>query len=69
MAICPVVCVSSMVFTLYAAHFNRRYGRVGHLFQGRYKGILVNMELNRYIVLNPVRAGLVDNPDDWFWSS
>ncbi|WP_218138860.1 hypothetical protein [Nitrosomonas sp. Nm58] len=46
---------------------NRRHRRSGHLFQGRYKAILVNsdsylMELTRYVVLNPVRAGIVDNP-------
>ncbi|KEQ12186.1 transposase [Endozoicomonas numazuensis] len=59
---------------VYTLRFNRRYGRVGHLFQGRYKGILVDkssylLELNRYIVLNPVRAGMVDNPEAWLWSS
>jgi REP element-mobilizing transposase RayT len=53
---------------------NRRHGRVGHLFQGRFKGILVDkeaylLELSRYLVLNPVRAGMVSNPEDWFWSS
>ena len=59
---------------VYTVRFNRRYGRVGHLFQGRYKGILVDksaylLELNRYIVLNPVRAGMVDSPRKWLWSS
>ena len=53
---------------------NRRHGRTGHLFQGRFKGILVDkdshlLELTRYVVLNPVRAGIVDNPGDWVWSS
>lgn len=53
---------------------NRRHGRVGHLFQGRYKAILVErdaylLELSRYIVLNPVRAGMVAQPADWPWSS
>ena len=47
--------------------------RSGHLFQGRYKGILVDtdgymQELARYVVLNPVRAGMVVDPDDWVWS-
>lgn len=46
---------------------NRRHQRSGHLFQGRYKAILVDadtylMELIRYVVLNPVRAGMVDQP-------
>ena len=59
---------------VYTIRFNRRYGRVGHLFQGRYKSILVEketylLELNRYIVLNPVRAKMVDQPQDWPWSS
>lgn len=58
----------------YAQHFNRRHGVVGHLFQGRYKAILCQkqnylLELARYIVLNPVRAAMVDNPAEWPWSS
>ena len=53
---------------------NRRHGRGGHLFQGRYKAILVDgdaylLELSRYVVLNPVRAGMVDEPGQWPWSS
>ncbi|MPW37212.1 MULTISPECIES: transposase [Vibrio] len=53
---------------------NRKYERVGHLFQGRYKAILVEKEsylteLCRYIVLNPVRAGLVKDVNMWRWSS
>jgi REP element-mobilizing transposase RayT len=53
---------------------NRRHGRCGHLFQGRFKGILVDkephlLELSRYVVLNPVRAGMVTAPTDWPWSS
>jgi hypothetical protein len=59
---------------IYTQRFNRKYKRVGHLFQGRYKAILVEkdsylLDLSRYIVLNPVRAGLVNLPDEWFWSS
>jgi putative transposase len=55
-------------------HVNRTHGRVGHLFQGRFKGILVEresylLELARYMVLNPVRAGIVATPGDWPWSS
>ncbi|NHZ94946.1 transposase [Massilia sp. CCM 8734] len=54
--------------------FNRRHNTVGHLFQGRYHAVLVQkesylLELARYIVLNPVRAGLVALPQDWEWSS
>lgn len=59
---------------VYTQRFNRRHGLVGHLFQGRYKAILVQkesylLELSRYVVLNPVRAGMVENPADWPWSS
>ncbi len=58
----------------YTRYANRRYGRVGHLFQGRFKSILVDeqsylLELVRYIHLNPVRANLVERPDQWIWSS
>jgi REP element-mobilizing transposase RayT len=58
----------------YAQAFNRRHERVGHLFQGRYKGILVEreshlLELVRYVVLNPVRAGMVRTPAEHRWSS
>lgn len=54
--------------------FNRRHRRVGHLFQGRFKAILVErdahlLELCRYVVLNPVRAKLVAHPRQWIWSS
>jgi putative transposase len=53
---------------------NRAHARVGHLFQGRFKAILVErdsylLELSRYVVLNPVRAGMVAAPGDWPWSS
>ena len=58
----------------YSQRFNRRYVRCGHLFEGRFKGLLVEkerhlLELHRYIVLNPVRAGLTTRPEDWVWSS
>lgn len=54
--------------------FNRRHGRTGHLFEGRFKAILVEreahlLELVRYVVLNPVRAGLAKSPAAWPWSS
>ena len=59
---------------VYTQRFNRRHGLVGHLFQGRFKGILVErethlLELARYVVLNPVRAGMVANAAEWRWSS
>jgi REP element-mobilizing transposase RayT len=58
----------------YTAWFNKRHNRVGHLFQGRYKAILVDAdpyagELSRYIHLNPVRAGMVRQPEQYHWSS
>lgn len=59
--------------TKYARWINWRYQRVGHLFQGRYKAILVEInsylvELIRYIHLNPVRAKLVEQAKDYSWS-
>ena len=59
---------------LYTQRFNRLHGRVGHVFQGRYKAILVErdsylLELARYVVLNPLRAGMVKRLEAWPWSS
>jgi hypothetical protein len=58
----------------YTNYFNIRHKRRGHLFQGRYKAILVEAdsyagELSRYIHLNPVRAEMVDMPEKFNWSS
>jgi REP element-mobilizing transposase RayT len=58
----------------YAQAFNRRHGYDGHLFQGRFHSVAVEsdwhlFELSRYIVLNPVRAGLCAHPGAWRWSS
>ena len=58
----------------YATWFNRRHQRAGSLFQGRFKGILVEDEsycwtLSRYIHLNPVRAKMVQRPEEHAWSS
>jgi len=58
----------------YTIYFNRKNNRYGHLFQGRYKAILVDkdnylLELSRYIHLNPVRANLVVRPEEYRWSS
>jgi len=58
----------------YTTYFNTKRRRAGHLLQGRYKGILVEAdeyakELSRYIHLNPVRAGAVESPEDYRWSS
>ena len=59
---------------VYSQAFNRRHGKVGHLFQGRFKAILVDrdaylLEVCRYVELNPVRAGMVEAAADWPWSS
>jgi len=59
---------------VYTQYINRSYQRTGHVFQGRYKAVLVEkeghlLELARYVVLNPVRAGLVADAADWRWSS
>jgi putative transposase len=58
----------------YARWFNRRHGHSGHLFQDRfYSGVIDEegqlLETCRYILLNPVRAGIVRTPADWSWSS
>jgi putative transposase len=60
--------------TSYTVYINKRHKRFGHLFQGRFKGIIVDKEtylivLSRYIHLNPVRARIVKNPDDYRWTS
>lgn len=59
---------------VYTQVFNRRYGPVGHLLQGRFKAILVDRDayllaLCRYVERNPVAAGIVAQPQDWPWSS
>lgn len=63
-----------LVNGMYTQAFNRAHKRVGHVYQGRYKAILVQKEeyllaLIRYIERNPIRAGLVERPEHWAWSS
>ncbi len=58
----------------YAHDFNRRHARFGHLFAGPFSSSIVAtesyaIEVCAYVVLNPVRAGLVRVPEDWKWSS
>ncbi len=58
----------------YTTYFNRLNGRSGHLFQGRYKGIVIDvdnylLELSRYLHLNPVRGGMVKRPEEYAYSS
>jgi REP-associated tyrosine transposase len=58
----------------YSQDFNRRHEHTGHVLEGRFKAIVVQkqahlLELHRYIVLNPIRAGLVRRPEEWLWSN
>ncbi len=58
----------------YTRYINRKYARIGHLFQGRFKSVLIDenrylTELIRYIHLNPVRARLVQSAEQYMWSS
>jgi len=58
----------------YTRYFNKRYGKVGHLFQGRYRAIICDkdaylLELVRYIHLNPIRSKAVDDPERYPWTS
>jgi hypothetical protein len=59
---------------VYTQRYNRRHNKVGHLFQGRFKAVLVDeesyfLEVCRYVDLNPLRARMVKRPRDWAWSS
>lgn len=66
--------IMQYINTSYTVYYNLRYKRNGHLFQGRYKSIVVDKDnyfigLTRYIHLNPVRAKLVKRPEQYKWSS
>jgi REP element-mobilizing transposase RayT len=70
----PLHTILRSLLTAYARYFNRTHHKTGHVFQGRYRGILCQkenylLELVRYIHLNPLRARLVENPTQWRWSS
>jgi REP element-mobilizing transposase RayT len=59
---------------VYTQKYNWWHSKTGHIFQGRYKSILVDkenylLELCRYVVLNPMRANMVEKPEEWKWSS
>src|SRR5882724_6162884 len=69
----PISRVMQALLTAYSQYHNRKYRKVGHLFQGRYKAILCQTdrylaELVRYIHLNPVRAKMVARPEDYEYS-
>ncbi len=60
--------------SVYSQAYNKKRNRSGHLLQGRYKAIVIQkdshlLEVCRYVVLNPVRAHIVEQPEDWKWSS
>ncbi len=66
--------VMQWIQTAYSIYYNRKHNRSGHLFQGRFKGVLVEdetywMKLSLYIHLNPVRAGIVEDVSKFIWSS
>ncbi len=70
----PVSSAMRSLETQYAIYFNKKYRKVGHVFQGRFRGILCDKQayllaLIRYLHLNPVRARLVKQPHEWAWSS
>jgi hypothetical protein len=70
----PISKIMQLINLTYTQYFNKKYGKVGHLFQGRYKSFLCDrdeylLSLVRYIHLNPVRAKLVKGPQEYRWSS
>jgi len=70
----PISKIMQELLQSYTLYFHKNYGTVGHLFQGRYKAILCDKEtylkeLVRYITLNPVRADIVNLPENYKWSS
>jgi REP element-mobilizing transposase RayT len=70
----PISRIMQLLNFTYARHFNKKYGTVGHLFQGRYRGFICDKDeyllaLIRYLHLNPVRARIASSPDEYKWSS
>jgi putative transposase len=70
----PLSRMMQQLNSIYSQWFNRRRERIGHVLQGRFKAFLIDREgyfprVLRYIALNPVRAGLVEDACDWRWSS
>lgn len=58
----------------YSKYFNKKYDKVGHLFQNRYYSVIIEddaylLQTSKYIHLNPVKAGIVDQPIKYPWSS
>lgn len=70
----PLSKIMQLLNFTYTQYFNRKYGKTGHLFQGRYKAFLCDRDeyllaLVRYIHLNPIRAMLTEKPHEYRWSS
>ncbi|MBU0693310.1 MAG: transposase [Candidatus Omnitrophica bacterium] len=66
--------IMQYINTAYTVYYNKKRNKTGHLFQGRFKSLLVDqdsyfLELTRYIHLNPVKAKIVDLPQKYKWSS
>jgi len=66
--------IMQRLLTACTLYFNKKHNQSGHLFQGRFKSLLIEkdsylIELSRYIHLNPVRANIVKRPEDYRWSS
>lgn len=62
------------VHSRYAWNFNKKYKYIGHLFQDRYRAELIEndrymLEVSRYVHLNPVKANMVEKPEEYKWSS
>ncbi|MFA5936892.1 MAG: transposase [Candidatus Paceibacterota bacterium] len=70
----PISKLISQVCTSYAMYINKKYKRVGHVFQDQFKSVLIDNDpqliwTSAYIHMNPVKDGLVKNPEDYKWSS
>lgn len=66
--------IMKRLMQLYTEYYNKKYGVMGHLFQGRYRSCLIEddtyfLQTSRYIHLNPVKARMVFHPEDYEWSS
>jgi len=70
----PLSNIMQILMTAYTMYINKKYQRVGHVFQGRYQSIVIEKEtyllqVHRYIHLNPVKSGLARLPEEYLWSS
>ncbi|ETI89116.1 MAG: hypothetical protein Q607_CBUC00182G0096 [Clostridium butyricum DORA_1] len=70
----PINFYIGRINNFYAKNFNKKYNFIGHLFQSRYNAEIIEkdeyvLEVSRYIHLNPVRANIINKPEDYKWSS